>query len=272
MAPRPKLRVHTGARAWDTIWEWTWFTREQWLPDFREWKEGTRLALGSLLPKLNVRSVLDCSCGLGWKTIVLAEMGYEVEGCDGSKVAVRHATELARHEGHRLRFFHSRWEHLGQTCGRKVDCVLNDAFAWITNRGTLSASARGIHSVLKRGGAFIFSGADQWTGDQQKEPFIRDRFEEEAPFEALPVHERDGVKLTVVIARELHADGILGSRIHVIDDHGEVRVEVARVLDCCKWSWSDYVAVFDRAGFRKLYSVKEPGAGGRPRILNVAIK
>jgi hypothetical protein len=58
----------------------------------------------------------------------------------------------------------------------------------------------------------------------------------------------------------------------VIDDHGEVRVEVARVLDCCKWTWSDYVAVFDRAGFRKLYSVKEPGAGGRPRILNVAIK
>jgi hypothetical protein len=44
------------------------------------------------------------------------------------------------------------------------------------------------------------------------------------------------------------------------------------VLDCCKWSWSDYVDVFGRAGFRKLYSVKEPGTAGRPKILNVAIK
>ena len=30
----------------------------------RKWKEGTRRALRSLLPKLQVKSVLDCSCGL----------------------------------------------------------------------------------------------------------------------------------------------------------------------------------------------------------------
>jgi 2-polyprenyl-3-methyl-5-hydroxy-6-metoxy-1,4-benzoquinol methylase len=127
----PEVSVWTGARAWDTIWKWTWFTRDQWQPEFRTWKDGTRRALQSLLPKLEAQSVLDCSCGLGWKSIVLAEMGYDVEGSDGSALAVRHARELAKDEGANVRFFRSRWEGSGQTAGRKYDCVYNDAFAWL---------------------------------------------------------------------------------------------------------------------------------------------
>jgi len=253
-----------------------WFTRDQWQPEFRKWKAATERALGSLLPKLRVKSILDCSCGLGFKSIVLAEMGYEVEGCDASAVAVRCASRLAEDEGHELRFFRSRWERLGQTCGRMYHCVYNDAFAWITTRRALLASAKGVACALKRGGKFIFQGADQWTGDEKKGPLmgalIAQEFESQGPFEVLPGYEKDGVKLTVLITREITPDGVLGNRIHVIDDHGAVRIEVARVLDCCKWSWSDYVDVFDKAGFRRLYSVKERGIGCKPYILNVAVK
>lgn len=270
MTYTPRLTIHRGARAWDRIWKWTWFTRHQWQPTFREWKESTQRALASLLPKLGVKSVLDCSCGLGLKTILLAEMGYEVEGCDGSEVAVSHAQELARDEGLAIRFFQSRWDRLGETCGRKYDCVYNDAFAWITTRRALNASAGGVHSVLKRGGKFIFQGADQWTGDGPKEPVIKQQYDKEGPFETLPICERDGVRLTTLVAREMTGDGVLGSRIHVIDDHGTIRVEIAQVLDCCKWTWSDYVAAFDKAGFRRLHSVKERGRGSEPHILNVA--
>ena len=79
MAGKPRLTVRTGARAWDTIWRWTWFTRDQWRPEFRTWDEaGTRGALASLLRELRVESILESSCGIGWKTIVLAEMGYRV--------------------------------------------------------------------------------------------------------------------------------------------------------------------------------------------------
>ena len=272
MGSIPELSVRTGAKAWDTIWKWTWFTREQWRPEFRNWKEGTRRALQSLLPKLEAESVLDCSCGLGWKSIILAEMGYKTEGSDGSALAVRCASQLAEDEGLDLRFFRSRWTDLGRTSGRKYDCVYNDAFAWITTRRTLLSSARGACSALKRGGAFIFQGADQWTGDQDKGPLIKQEFEREGPFQVLPTHEKDGVRLTVLITREARPDGVLGNRVHVIDDHGTVRIEIAQVLDCCKWSWSDYVDVFDKAGFRKLYSVKERGVGKKPYILNVALK
>lgn len=272
MPRQPKLSVHTGARAWETIWKWRWFTKGQWQGEFRKQKEGTRRALRSLLARLKVRSVLDCSCGLGLKTILLAEMGYDVEGCDASAVAVRHAAELAAEEGLDIRFFRARWEALGQTCGRKYDCVYNDAFAWITTRRALVASARGICSALQRGGKFIFQGAHQWSGDGDRERIIRECFEAEGPFEVLPTHESGGVKLTTLVSREMTPEGVLGSRIHVIDDRGEVRVEVARVLDACKWTWADYVETFGKAGFRRAYSVRQRGVGRQPYILNVVVK
>jgi SAM-dependent methyltransferase len=256
MRETPTLRIHTGTRAWDTIWKWTWFAREQWLGEFREQKKGTRRFLKSLLPELAVKSVLDSSCGLGTKTILLAEMGYDVEGCDWSKVAVRHAAELGREEGFDIRFFHSRWEKLAETAGRKYDCVYNDGFHWIKAHRSLLASAEGIHSVLKRGGKFIFHGAHQWSRDEDRKRVIEEWFQAEGSFEVLPVCEKDGIRLMVVITREKRPDGVLGSRIHVIDDHGVVRVEIAQVLDAYIWTWEDYGETLRKAGFRKIYSVK----------------
>ena len=272
MGSRPQLTIRTGARAWDAIWKWRWFTKEQWQGEFRKHREGPRRALASLLGKLGVKSVLDCSCGFGLKTILLAEMGYDVEGSDGCAFAVRRASELAREEGLDIRFFRSRWEKLGETCGRKYDCVYNDAFAWITRRSALSASARGICAALKRGGKFIFQGAHQWSRDDDRERIIEECFEREGQFEALPLHEKNGIRLATIVTREKRADGVLGNRIHVIDDHGAVRVEIASVLDACIWTWADYTETLRGAGFGRLYSVKEKGTGPEPYILNVAEK
>lgn len=44
--------------------------------------------------------VLDCSCGLGLKTIVMREAGLNVHGSDGCAEAVRLAREFAEEEGH----------------------------------------------------------------------------------------------------------------------------------------------------------------------------
>lgn len=272
MAGGAKLTVRTGARAWDTIWKWTWFTREQWQGQFRKHKEGSRRALASVLAKLGVRSVLDCSCGLGFKTILLAEMGYDVEGCDGSALAVRRAAELARSEGLDIRFFRARWERLGEARGRTYDCVCNDAFAWITTRRALAASAKGIFDALKPGGTFIFQGAHQWSraGDEQR--LIEESLRRDGRFEVLPPYEKDGIRLTTLITREKRPDGVLGNRIHVIDDHGTVRVEIASVLDACIWTWRDYTETLKAAGFRQIHSVKARTAGPKPCILNVAQK
>jgi len=269
MPDTPDLSVYTGDKAWETIWKWMWFAKEQWQHDFRQDKEGTQRALSVLLPELEVRSVLDCSCGLGCKTILLAEMGYEVEGSDGCATAVLHAAELAREEGHDIRFFQSRWDELGSKAGRSYDCVYNDSFAWILTRKSLQASARGIFSALRPGGKFIF----QWSGDgsdADREKIIEEDLRRQGRFEALPVHERNGVRLAVLISREKTPDGVLGNRIHIVDDQGVLRIEVASVLDLCKWSWEDYTTVLRDAGFRKVYSVQQQGVEPEPYILNIA--
>lgn len=272
MGDKPEIKVFTGIKAYDTIWKWMWFAKEQWQAQFRKQRDGTRRFLESLLPELGVESILDCSCALGTKTILLAEMGYEVEGSDWSRIAVRHAADLAKEEGLDIRFFHSRWEKLSETAGRQYDCVYNDGYHWITKRGDLITGARGIHAVLKRGGRFVFHGAHQWSREEDREATINKWFDLEGPFETLPVCEKDGTRLTVIITREKRPDGVLGNRIHVIDEGGKTRLEIAQVLDAYVWTWEDYVEALEKAGFRKVYSVKWTDDEPDPYILNVAVK
>ncbi|TKJ43341.1 hypothetical protein CEE36_04735 [candidate division TA06 bacterium B3_TA06] len=267
-----KILTYFDEAAWDIIWKWKWFAKQTWKADFRESKEGTRRALSSLLPRLNVKSILDCSCGLGWKTILLAEMGYEVEGSDGSAIAVKYASQLAKEEGLRIKFFRSRWEELEKHSRRKFDCVYNDAFAWIMSRKSLEASARGIYSVLNKGGKFIFQGAHQWSEDSDKEKLIEEDLKKEGRFQVPAPYEKEGVKLIVLITREKTPDGILGNRIHIIEEKDQMRVEVASVLDLFKWTWQDYVSVLKKAGFREVYSAKENGRGAESYILNIGVK
>lgn len=249
-----------------------WFAKDQWLTTFREHKEGSRRALSSLLPKLSVRSVLDCSCGLGWNTILLAEMGYAAEGCDRSRLAVKHASELAKAENIDIRYFRATWAALGNTSERRYDCIYNDAFTWITTKRSLLSSAKGIRCALKSGGKFVFMGPHEWPDKVNNKRLIEEQFRQQGPFEVLPVHESNGVKLTTLIARQLTDEGILGSRIHIIDDHGTIRIEIARVLDVCKWTWQDCCDVVHEAGFREFYTVEEKAMGPEPCILNVAVK
>lgn len=268
-----KVSIYSDEKAWDTIWKWKWVTKDTWQSNFRKLKEGTRRALHSLLPKLQVKSILDCSCGLGWKTILLAEMGYKVEGSDGSAIAVRYASQLAKEEGLSIRFFHSRWEELGKRCRHKFDCVYNDGFQWITTRKSLEASAKGIYSALNEGGNFVFHGAHQWSKESDKKKIIEEEWKREGRFEILPPYESNGVRLIVLIFRDKTSEGILGNRIHIIDERGAMRVEIASIIDLYKWTWQNYTKTLKKVGFREIYSIKkEKGIGTEPYILNIGVK
>ena len=115
--------------------------------------EETRKALKPLLPllsKLEIETILDCSCGLGFKTIALAEAGYNTEGSDMSPIAVKYAKKLAEERGLRIRFFCSRFEELAKRSRKKYDCIYSDYFDELADPETLQKSAKGIHSALKR--------------------------------------------------------------------------------------------------------------------------
>jgi 2-polyprenyl-3-methyl-5-hydroxy-6-metoxy-1,4-benzoquinol methylase len=126
-----KVEIHVftnESEAWDILWKWLWFTRDIW--ESKYWKE-EQIALKPVFPllsQLKIKSILDCSCGLGYKTILFAKAGYEVEGSDASAIAIKYAPQLARKEKVSIRFFRSRYEELNEKCGRRYDCVWSDNF------------------------------------------------------------------------------------------------------------------------------------------------
>jgi len=268
------LFTYTCEKAWDTIWKWKWFEKEMWEQDFRKVREGTRRALASLLSELGVKTILDCSCGLGWKTILLAEMGYEPEGSDGSAVAVKYASQLVKEEGVNIGFFQSRWKDLEKNSRQKYDCVYNDSFAWCQTIDALRDSAKGIYSVLNKGGKFVFlvEGAHQWSKESDRGRIMEEAWKRERRFEILPFYEKEGIKLLVLISREKITYGIRGNRIHIIEENGMKRIEIASVIDLFKWSWSDYVKTLTTAGFREVYSVKVEDEDDGVIFFNVGVK
>jgi len=256
--------------SWDTIWKWEWFSKGTMLrSSWREEEKDVIKALHSHLSKLGVKSILDCSCGLGFKTILLAELGYEVEGSDASSNAVRYAAKVAKKDEVNVRFFQSRWEELGAKCKRKFDCVFSDAFDWIRTRESLEASAKGIYSVLDKGGLFVFGVPIAGSKNTKRElsKFAENVWRKQQRFEVFRPYEKDGQKLTIISVYDKVKGGILENRIHLIEENGILRAEIALMLDLYKWTWADYTKVLKKAGFRKVYDFEEKGTSH-----NVAVK
>jgi SAM-dependent methyltransferase len=249
--------------SWDTIWKWEWFSiKNPWKSNFREELKDWRGAIFSLLSKLQVKSILDCSCGLGFKAILLAEMGYEVEGSDGSAVAIKYAPQLAKELGLDIRFFQSRYEELGKKCTRKYGCVYSDNFDEIRTLTTLRSSAKGIHSVLNKGGRLIFEGSHPKWSKLDLTNIIENKWKKlkrRKRFEILPPYEKDGVKVTSFEVDEKTSEGILENRIFLIEEHGVLRVEIAFMMNRIKWTFHDYAEVLKGAGFKEVDCVEERG-------------
>ena len=265
---RVKISICSNeAESWDTIHKWEWFLKDLLKPIKR--KEINAPALRSLFAGLQVKSILDCSCGLGFKTISLAEAGYEVEGSDASKFAIKHAPQLAEDEGLNIRFFRSRWEELGEKCKRKFDCVFSDAFDWIATRESILASAEGIYSVLRKGGKFVFGVpiADSENTEERLKEFMNKVWKKQGRFEILPPYENNGIRLTVVMIYDKVQEGILENDIYIVERSETVRAEIALMMDLYKWTWKDYTKVLKEAGFKGVYGVEEEGIG-----FNVAVK
>jgi 2-polyprenyl-3-methyl-5-hydroxy-6-metoxy-1,4-benzoquinol methylase len=247
------------AESWDTIWKWWWFTRAPRESTYWEENQAAMTELSALLTDLHVKSVLDSSCGLGYKTILLAKMGYECEGSDASPVAIKYAPHLAEEQELRLRFFQSTYEELGQKCGRMYDCVFSDYFDEIATRETLEASARGIHSVLHHGGRLVFSGIPAEWSKSDLQQTIQREWEERTPFEVSAPCERDGLRVIELEVDEKTPEGILEKRIFLIEDEGVLRVEVAFMTNRRKWIFSDFDQVLAGAGFGSVRTVKAGG-------------
>jgi len=252
-----KIEIHiclNESESWDTLWRWLWFTRELWEP--RYWKEESDALkpVFRLLSKFDVKSVLDCSCGLGYKTILFAKAGYEVEGSDASAIAIKYAPQLAKDEGVKIRFFHSRYEELHEKCGRKYDCVWSDNFDEISTYNYLRAAAKSIYSILNHNGKFLFVA----TSEKDLKKLIEMEWKRRERFHIDPPFEKGSVKVTRVEVAEKTLEGILEHNIFLIEEQGRLRAEIASIMNPrIKWTFEDFDKVLKEAGFREVYINRE---------------
>lgn len=258
---------------WATHWKWEWLKTNGYDPPrFRQGYAGRSCrVIAELLTKYGCRSVLDCSCGCGPKTIVLAEMGYEVMGSDFCGFAVEKARELARRLGHEIPFVHASWQELSSRIDRTFDGIVNDALAWEPSRDGLHAATAEFARLLGPGGIVLFSGAPEGSGpDSPQRCYERareslERFTVEGPFE------RGDTRLTLVTVRDLQHDAVEVSRLYLVEERGTLSFERSTLPELFRWTWDDFRAAFDAAGFADLHS-EAVTVGDEERVHNIAVR
>jgi len=243
--------------SWDTLWKWLWFSRDTWMSEY--WKK-TELALKpllKLLPEFQVKSILDCSCGLGFKTILFVKGGYDVEGADASPMAIKYAPQLARELGLKIHFFLSTFEELPSKTQREYDCVYSDYFDELETEKELLNSARGIYSVLKKGGKFIFCSPSPELKKSELNKLIEMIWEERERFKIEQPVEHYGLKMTHIKVRDKTSEGILENNIFLIEEGETMRAEIAPIMNPrIKWTYSDYKNILKETGFSKVEYIK----------------
>ena len=243
--------------SWDTLWKWLWFTRETWISDYWKRTEKALKPVFPLLSKFNVKSILDCSCGLGFKTVMFAKMRYEVEGSDASITAIKYAPQLAKEHGFKIKFFQSNFEDLGRNSKCRYDCVFSDYFDELGTYETLRKSAKGIFSVLKKGGKFIFCSFSPELAKSKLHELIKQEWNKRRKFEINPPVEQNGLKVTHIEVANKTEEGILENHIFLIEEKGIMRAEIASIMNPrIKWTYQDYVNVLKEAGFTKIEHIK----------------
>jgi 2-polyprenyl-3-methyl-5-hydroxy-6-metoxy-1,4-benzoquinol methylase len=234
---------------WNTIWEWAWLTKREWGPrTFLENDQCTRSMLAVLKP-YNINSMLDCSCGLGVKTILLAKSGYKIDGADFSPVAIKYAPVLAKENRVSAKYYLSRYEELPKKIKRYYDCVYSDAFDWITDYKYLRAAAKGIYSILDKGGVFIFDGVNKHWTKKHLQKIIAAEWEKRVPFDMVKGTNSKGVPYIKLEIDSKTSEGICEQYVFITSENDRLKIERSSMMNLVKWTWGDYERVLKNVGF-----------------------
>jgi len=258
---------------WATHWRWEWLKTGGYDPPrFREGYAGRSCRFAAeLLRAYGCTSVLDCSCGCGPRSVVLAEMGYEVVGSDFCGFAVERARALSLRLGLDIPFVHASWQELSSRIGRTFDCIVNDAVAWEPSREGLHAAAAEFAALLEPGGIVIFSGAPEGHGPESRQRCYAEAREGMERLAVAGPFERGDRRLIVVTIRELLPDAVEVTRLYIVEEGGELTVERSTIPELFRWCWDDFQAAFADVGFSDLHS-QTVAIGGEERVHNVAVK
>ncbi len=263
---------------WDLVHRWEWFRRESWRQGFRTKIHGQgggpARAFAELARDCDAKVLLDASCGLGRRAVVLAEKGVNILGSDISGVAVNRARELARDENAPVTFFRSAWNELPKNMPHHFDGILVTGLNLEPSWDHLGVALVGLYHALHAGGFLMFVGAAE--SDPPSGP--ADRVEKEwasKPPESVEWFERQGkVACTLVQLRTKAADYIDDRLLFVSEENGDARLESTTLRRPAYWTWKHWKDATRMAGFEHLETREYPGYGeeGGTLSINVAWK
>jgi SAM-dependent methyltransferase len=260
---------------WSTIYRWEWFCRTTWLPHFRWVRSAIRnpdlvaedppampplassnpslrwAGLKSVLTSIDARTVLDCSCGMGLKSIILHDMGFDVTGSDWSPVAVESANAIAKAERVNIEFFCSEWSDLAAAIGKQFDAIFCDGLSWTATRAELEAGLAGIFAVLKPGGTLIWSGAPFNAPGRTSDELIEEMWSARPKFSLEWSHESGEQHCTALRFLERFEDYIDAHHVYVIEELGWRKMEVATVREPAYWHAPLMNEILCAAGYKK---------------------
>jgi SAM-dependent methyltransferase len=260
--------------AWTTLYRWQWFQRPQWRDRFRQRKAASPTAFKRILGDVESKTALDCSCGLGLKTIVMKELGLRVWGSDACAFAVEKARELAELEGAAIEYFLSTWADLAKNTELRFDGVFNDALCWLVTEEQFESAIRGIREALAPGGVLVWMGAAKGDPVGKGIELMRGKFESLGRFAVEWSHAAEGLACTSVAVRELGPDYMDEHHLFLISEASGKRLETATIRQPAYWDWPRIERLFRRAGYSDLRTESFPGLGqkGADVLLNVAVR
>ncbi|MDR2392360.1 MAG: class I SAM-dependent methyltransferase [Planctomycetota bacterium] len=263
---------------WDLVHRWEWFRRTSWRQGFRAAMHGRgggpARAFTELSQAIDAKTLLDASCGLGRRAILLFEKGVNILGSDISGTAVTRARELARDEGSPVTFFRSSWNDLPKNMPHHFDGILVTGLNLEPSWDNLGTSLVGIFHALCPGGFLMFVGASQDDPQGAVGERIEREWNSQAPEQVEWFFREGGVNCTLIKLRTRANDYIDDHLLYVSEENGEARLESTVIRRPAYWTWSHWSDLVRMAGFCHLETRKYANYGldGSDLRINVAWK
>ncbi len=124
--------------------------------------EADRDMLVSILERYGAETVLDCACGTGVHTEVLAREGFAVIGSDASEHMLGVAREKLSGSGLEVDLYNSTWRDLPGVVPGKYDAVvcMGNSLSLEPDGQAVTESLKGMFEVLEPGGVLLVSGTN----------------------------------------------------------------------------------------------------------------
>ncbi|MDR1533769.1 MAG: class I SAM-dependent methyltransferase [Planctomycetota bacterium] len=263
------------ATDWDLVHRWEWFRRASWRRGFRAAIHGQgggpARAFTDLSRSLDAKALLDASCGLGRRAILLAEKGVDILGSDISGTAIGRARELARDENAPVTFFRSAWNDLPKNMPHHFDGILVTGLNLEPSWDNLGTALVGVFHALHPGGFLMFIGATE----NEEPAAVKEKVEKEwasQPPERVEWFFREGAaSCTLVKLRTRAADYIDDRLLYVSEENGESRLESTVIRRPAYWTWEHWSNLARMAGFCHLETRAYPGYGLDGGALNINV-